>query len=81
MICSNPDCLYLHDIGSQEDNFTKDENISAYTRSRVPQISSNNLLPRAGNMLPLPTDELSYGVAVSTKQATKRNGLISLPCP
>ncbi|XP_074560848.1 putative general negative regulator of transcription C16C9.04c, partial [Curcuma longa] len=31
MICSNPDCLYLHDIGSQEDCFTKDEIISAYT--------------------------------------------------
>lgn len=30
--CSNPDCLYLHDIGSQEDSFTKDEIISAYTR-------------------------------------------------
>ncbi|URE24651.1 RNA recognition [Musa troglodytarum] len=26
--CSNPDCLYLHDIGSQEDSFTKDEIIS-----------------------------------------------------
>ncbi|URE24652.1 RNA recognition, partial [Musa troglodytarum] len=25
---SNPDCLYLHDIGSQEDSFTKDEIIS-----------------------------------------------------
>ncbi|URE41549.1 RNA recognition [Musa troglodytarum] len=32
MTCSNPDCLYLHDIGSQEDSFTKDEIISAYTR-------------------------------------------------
>ncbi|KAJ6838496.1 uncharacterized protein M6B38_321070 [Iris pallida] len=71
MICNNPDCLYLHDIGSQEDNFTKDEIISAYTRSRVPQISSNNLQPRAGNMLPPPTDELSNSVAISTKQATK----------
>ncbi|CAK9170192.1 unnamed protein product [Ilex paraguariensis] len=30
--CSNSDCLYLHDIGSQEDSFTKDEIISAYTR-------------------------------------------------
>ncbi|KAL0460655.1 UNVERIFIED_CONTAM: putative general negative regulator of transcription C16 [Sesamum latifolium] len=29
--CSNPDCLYLHEIGSQEDSFTKDEIISAYT--------------------------------------------------
>ncbi|KAG4395926.1 hypothetical protein GLYMA_19G074150v4 [Glycine max] len=32
MPCSNPDCLYLHEIGSQEDSFTKDEIISAYTR-------------------------------------------------
>lgn len=30
--CGNPDCLYLHDVGSQEDSFTKDEIISAYTR-------------------------------------------------
>ncbi|RZS10351.1 hypothetical protein BHM03_00041571 [Ensete ventricosum] len=32
MTCSNPDCLYLHDIGSQDDSFTKDEVISACTR-------------------------------------------------
>lgn len=30
--CGNPDCLYLHEIGSQEDSFTKDEIVSAYTR-------------------------------------------------
>ncbi|CAL9123712.1 unnamed protein product, partial [Musa textilis] len=30
--CSNPDCLYLHDIGSHWDGFTKDEMISACTR-------------------------------------------------
>lgn len=30
--CNNPDCLYLHDVGCQEDSFTKDEVISAYTR-------------------------------------------------
>ncbi|CAL5339495.1 unnamed protein product [Camellia sinensis] len=28
---SNPDCLYLHEIGTQEDSFTKDGIISAYT--------------------------------------------------
>ncbi|KAG4940682.1 hypothetical protein GYH30_044473 [Glycine max] len=32
MPCSNPDCLYLHEIGSQEDSFTKYEIISVYTR-------------------------------------------------
>ena len=30
--CSNPDCLYLHEVGPQEDSFSKDEIISAYTR-------------------------------------------------
>lgn len=30
--CSVPDCLYLHDFGSQEDSFTKDEIVSAFTR-------------------------------------------------
>ncbi|XP_035842719.1 putative general negative regulator of transcription C16C9.04c, partial [Helianthus annuus] len=29
---TNPDCLYLHEFGSQEDSFTKDEIISEYTR-------------------------------------------------
>ncbi|KAF9593337.1 hypothetical protein IFM89_021741 [Coptis chinensis] len=32
MSCSNPDCLYLHEFGSQDDSFTKDETISDYTR-------------------------------------------------
>lgn len=30
--CSIPDCLYLHDFGPQEDSFTKDEIVSAFTR-------------------------------------------------
>ncbi|XAR60498.1 hypothetical protein NMG60_11033906 [Bertholletia excelsa] len=57
--CSNPECLYLHEIGSQEDSFTKDEIISAYSRSRVQQITgaTNNLQRRSGNVLPPPADE------------------------
>ncbi|XP_027344951.1 uncharacterized protein LOC113857366 isoform X3 [Abrus precatorius] len=57
--CSNPDCLYLHEIGSQEDSFTKDEIISAYTRSRVQQITgaTNNMQRRSGNVLPPPMDD------------------------
>ncbi|KAH0906855.1 LOW QUALITY PROTEIN: hypothetical protein HID58_038682 [Brassica napus] len=31
LACVNPDCLYLHEVGSQEDNFTKDEIIYAHT--------------------------------------------------
>ncbi|GMG98826.1 hypothetical protein Nepgr_000666 [Nepenthes gracilis] len=55
--CTNPDCLYLHEIGSQEDSFTKDEIISAYTR--VQQITgvTNNMQRRSGNVLPPPADE------------------------
>ncbi|ESQ42329.1 hypothetical protein EUTSA_v10012567mg [Eutrema salsugineum] len=56
--CINPDCLYLHEVGSQEDSFTKDEIISAYTRSRVQQITgtTNILQHRSGSMLPPPLD-------------------------
>lgn len=30
--CSNADCMYLHDFGSQEDSFSKDELVSAFER-------------------------------------------------
>lgn len=39
--CNNPDCWYLHDFGSQEDSFTKDELLSAferYMRGAIPHI-------------------------------------------
>ncbi|KAK9022325.1 hypothetical protein V6N11_002599 [Hibiscus sabdariffa] len=55
--CSNPDCLYLHEIGSQEDSFTKDEIISAYTRVQQITGATNNTQWRAGNMLPPPVDD------------------------
>ncbi|XAR59805.1 hypothetical protein NMG60_11015783 [Bertholletia excelsa] len=70
--CSNPDCLYLHEIGSQEDSFTKDEIISAYTRSRVQQITgvTNNTQRRSGNVLPAPADEYNSSTS-STKPIPK----------
>ncbi|KAE9612281.1 putative transcription factor C2H2 family [Lupinus albus] len=54
--CSNKDCLYLHDYGSQEDSFTKDELVLAFARSRVQQIigATNNLNRRSGSVLPPP---------------------------
>ncbi|CAH9107384.1 unnamed protein product [Cuscuta epithymum] len=56
--CTNPDCLYLHEIGSQEDSFTKDEIISVYTRNRVQQITgvTNSVQRRSGTNLPPPAD-------------------------
>ncbi|GAV71373.1 RRM_5 domain-containing protein [Cephalotus follicularis] len=71
--CTNPDCLYLHEIGSQEDSFTKDEIISAYTRSRVQQITgaTNNLQRRAGNMLPPPADDFCNNPVLTAKPTVK----------
>ncbi|XP_039059516.1 uncharacterized protein LOC120203258 [Hibiscus syriacus] len=71
MPCSNPDCLYLHEIGSQEDSFTKDEIISAC--SRVQQITgtTNNMQRRAGNMLPPPVDDYCPNSSSTAKSISK----------
>ncbi|KAL5740713.1 hypothetical protein ACOSQ2_029893 [Xanthoceras sorbifolium] len=57
--CSIPDCLYLHDFGPQEDSFSKDDIVSAFTRSKVQQVigATNNMHGRSGNVLPPPADE------------------------
>ncbi|KAK3227664.1 hypothetical protein Dsin_007526 [Dipteronia sinensis] len=60
MPCTIPDCLYLHDFGPQEDSFSKDDIVSAFTRSKVQQVigATNNMHGRSGNVLPPPpTDE------------------------
>ncbi|CAH1418311.1 unnamed protein product [Lactuca virosa] len=56
MPCTNADCLYLHEFGPEEDSFTKDEIITAYTRNRVQQITgvTNDMQRRSGNLLPPP---------------------------
>ncbi|KAL3829150.1 hypothetical protein ACJIZ3_017952 [Penstemon smallii] len=78
--CTNPDCLYLHEVGSQEDSFTKDEIVSAYTRNRVQQSigSSNSIQRGSGNVLPPPADEYCNNSSASsgkpiTKIATHAN--------
>ncbi|XP_071717937.1 uncharacterized protein [Rutidosis leptorrhynchoides] len=59
--CTNADCLYLHEFGAQEDSFTKDEIITAYTRNRVQQINgaTYDMQRRFGNILPPPADDYS----------------------
>ncbi|KAJ8768847.1 hypothetical protein K2173_023751 [Erythroxylum novogranatense] len=73
--CTNPDCLYLHEMGSQEDSFTKDEIISAYTRSRVQQIAgaTSSMLRRAGSMLPPPLDDYRVNSSVSAAKPIIKN--------
>ncbi|XP_052191651.1 uncharacterized protein LOC127800963 isoform X2 [Diospyros lotus] len=79
--CTNPDCLYLHEVGSQEDSFTKDEIISAYTRSRVQQITgaTNNMQRRSGNVLPPPADEYYINSSASSGKPINKSASNNLP--
>ncbi|XP_022947300.1 uncharacterized protein LOC111451202 isoform X1 [Cucurbita moschata] len=71
--CSNPDCLYLHEVSSQEDSFSKDEIISEYTRSRVQQITgaSNSMQRRSGNVLPPALDDYCNSNSSNGKPTVK----------
>ncbi|KAL9255867.1 CCR4-NOT transcription complex subunit 4-like protein [Drosera capensis] len=79
--CNNPDCLYLHEVGPQDDSFSKDEIISSYTSlmvllsSRRPQqitAGVNNMPRRSGSVLPPPSDDYcSNSSAPSAKPAVK----------
>ncbi|XVE79702.1 hypothetical protein DITRI_Ditri14bG0079000 [Diplodiscus trichospermus] len=75
--CSNPECLYLHEIGSQEDSFTKDEIISAYTRVQQITGATNNMQRRAGNMLPPPVDDYCPNSVASAVKPIAKNAPIN----
>ncbi|KAJ9184252.1 hypothetical protein P3X46_003997 [Hevea brasiliensis] len=73
--CSIPDCLYLHEFGTQEDSFTKDDLVSAFTRSKVQQIigATNNMHRRSGNVLPPPADEYTDRNITSTAKLNSKS--------
>ncbi|XP_015079364.1 uncharacterized protein LOC107023251 isoform X4 [Solanum pennellii] len=73
--CTNLDCLYLHEVGSQEDSFSKDEIISAYTRSRVQQIAGavNTMQRRSGSVLPPPAEEYCSNNSASADKPISKN--------
>ncbi|GMI94292.1 hypothetical protein like AT3G45630 [Hibiscus trionum] len=81
--CTNPDCLYLHEIGPQEDSFTKDEIISAYTRVQQITGASNNMQRRPGNMLPPPVDDYcpdsSTSAAKPIVKSAPNNATVTIP--
>ncbi|XP_059315143.1 uncharacterized protein LOC132065668 isoform X1 [Lycium ferocissimum] len=79
--CTNPDCLYLHEIGSQEDSFTKDEVISAYTRSRVQQITGavNSMQRRSGSALPPPADDYCNNSSASAGKPSSKTAANNSP--
>ncbi|XP_011627452.1 uncharacterized protein LOC18423670 isoform X1 [Amborella trichopoda] len=75
MPCNNPDCLYLHDIGTQEDSFTKDEMVSNCARSQQLPSVSNHLQRRSGSVLPPPLDDFCCNpMATSGKPLVKPTG-------
>ncbi|XP_074349155.1 uncharacterized protein LOC141688908 isoform X2 [Apium graveolens] len=78
MQCSVPDCLYLHEIGTQEDSFIKDEVISACTRVEQITGATVDMQRRSGNVLPWPADEFcnnssSSGVSNSKSSTNVQN--------
>ncbi|KAK8498359.1 hypothetical protein V6N12_032911 [Hibiscus sabdariffa] len=81
--CTNPDCLYLHEIGPQEDSFTKDEIISAYTRVQQITGATNNMQRRPGSMLPPPVDDYcpnsSTSAAKPIVKSSPNNATVTVP--
>ncbi|KAM7265699.1 hypothetical protein ACFE04_003382 [Oxalis oulophora] len=70
--CTIPDCLYLHDFGSEEDSFTKDDLVSAFQRSKVQQIiGATNNVHRAGDVLPPPGSKAHSNGKVSPLDSTE----------
>ena len=41
VVCNNPDCVYLHELGEDEDRFTKEE-IQVAVHSKMVQVPGNN---------------------------------------
>ncbi|KAF7818577.1 CCR4-NOT transcription complex subunit 4 [Senna tora] len=82
LACSNRDCLYLHDYGSQEDSFTKDELVLAFARSRIQQIigATNNLHRRSGSVLPPPADDPRHMLSAAKSPLDKIENQVKVPC-
>nr|XP_011461365.1 PREDICTED: uncharacterized protein LOC101306895 isoform X6 [Fragaria vesca subsp. vesca] len=72
--CTNPDCLYLHEVGCHEDSFTKDEIISAYTRVQQITGTLNPMQRRSGSVLPPPLDDYCNSSSASTGGPVIKNG-------
>ncbi|XP_059666135.1 uncharacterized protein LOC132311967 [Cornus florida] len=76
MPCTNPTCLYLHNIGAEEDSFSKDDVAAVHTRNRVQQIvgATQYMQRRSGNVLPPPVDEPFSINCVSTGKEVVKSG-------
>lgn len=72
MPCNNPDCLYLHDVGSEEDSFTKEELASKYgSKTQKFYDVTNPSQQHWGLCLPLPVAEVSLLGSASSSKLSK----------
>lgn len=70
--CNNPDCLYLHDVGSEEDSFTKEE-LASKRGSKTQKFYdvTNSSQQPCGLCLPPPAAEVSLPVSASSSKLSK----------
>jgi hypothetical protein len=59
MSCNNPDCLYLHELGEQDDSFTKDEMQSALHSGKAAFRDLSTTDIRSGTRFPPPPNKSS----------------------
>ncbi|KAH7289817.1 hypothetical protein KP509_30G019900 [Ceratopteris richardii] len=75
MPCNNPDCLYLHDEGTREDSFTKEEMLAKYgSKSQHFHDLTHPAQRRFGIGLPPPADAPSLSSCVAS-QSQPQNAL------
>ncbi|XP_047333192.1 uncharacterized protein LOC124936716 isoform X2 [Impatiens glandulifera] len=73
--CNNPACLYLHEVGSQDDSFTKDETLSAYTRILQITGATHIMQHRSGNKLPPPADDYDHSSSTSSGKPMSKSAI------
>ena len=67
--CNNPDCLYLHDIGRDNDSFTKEEMLAHYGTKHQSFQEATRAMPTTG------------GVEASAPTLPRTSSLTSIPAP
>ncbi|KAI5058417.1 hypothetical protein GOP47_0026587 [Adiantum capillus-veneris] len=74
MPCNNPDCLYLHDEGTREDSFTKEEMLAKYgSKNQHFHDLTHPPQRRSGVGLPPPVDAPSFSSTSSISQNVSQN--------
>eukprot|EP00897_Mesotaenium_endlicherianum_P001686 jgi/Mesen1/1545/ME000134S00663 len=78
MPCNNPDCLYLHEIGTQEDSFTKEEMLAKFGSKTSSYDALHPPSRRLGGGFPPSPDQLASPSSAAASPALLQP---SLPPP